>query len=577
MAKKITCLLMFILLISGYIAAQEQLKHEKKVYFSPDGRMYINRSLPVYLRLATSPDANAPSYLLKSEETPKYSNPMFFDTEGYNSFRSPFAVDTATKEVIYPQQEVIFEVYSDSRPPETTLRFGKSKSFVKSGKTYISGESALELKAVDEMSGVDKIYYSVNGEPYQVYSDKIALTEEKEYTIKYYAVDQVGNVEKVKNLIIILDKSTPKSKMNITGDQYQNILSGKVKIELFAEDFGSGVSKIVYQLDGNELKPYKYPFSTALLGQGEHTLIYHAVDNLDMEEEIHEFSFYIDKTPPTIMQEITGKTFFANGKEFSSGRAQLKLTTFDNKAGIKEVYYSINNQEYKLYEKPVFLTSASGNIAIRCYALDNVNNRSETDESSTQAKVPFIDLSGPSLNHTFKGPFFNIGDSVYISPKTQIMLKANDPDAGLSYIEYAIDNGETINYTQPFMVDQEGFHAIASTAYDNVENSSNHAFTFITDKTGPEIIERFSTLPVSKQNSEKNLSIYPPHVVLFIAATDLHAGFDRFTFSLNGQPEKPFQGSISPLSKPGNYTIVIKAYDKLGNMTEKTIEFAVGL
>jgi hypothetical protein len=66
---------------------------------------------------------------------------------------------------------------------------------------------------------------------------------------------------------------------------------------------------------------------------------------------------------------VLGKSFFSGGKEFSSGKSRLKLTSFDNKAGVKEVRYSVNNGEYQLYDSPVFLTQSAGNLIIKSYAV----------------------------------------------------------------------------------------------------------------------------------------------------------------------------------------------------------------
>src|SRR6266542_1361370 len=93
------------LLFSCYITgtAQQLPVHEKKVYVSPDHRIYYNKSLPVYFFVSTSTDPAAPRYLIHSETTPKYANPMYFDTEGKNTLRSPSAVDTVTKKIVEPK------------------------------------------------------------------------------------------------------------------------------------------------------------------------------------------------------------------------------------------------------------------------------------------------------------------------------------------------------------------------------------------------------------------------------------------------------------------------------------------
>ena len=49
-----------------------------------------------------------------------------------------------------------------------------------------------------------------------------------------------------------------------------------------------------------------------------------------------------------------GNTYMVGGKEYSSGRSRLKVAAVDNKAGVKEVWFSINGAPFELYDKPVF-------------------------------------------------------------------------------------------------------------------------------------------------------------------------------------------------------------------------------
>ena len=178
--KKIISLAFYLLFI-GYATglAQKQPVHKHKMFLSPDGKLYINKGLPLYLRISTSPAENAPSYLLKSEVTSKYSNPMYLDTEGKNTFRSPSAVDTTTKAVVEPKEDIIYEVYADSKAPKTHLKFENSKKlmFEKEGKTFVNGDLVIDLVAYDEMSGVEQILYSMNGAEYSKYTGAIKLSE----------------------------------------------------------------------------------------------------------------------------------------------------------------------------------------------------------------------------------------------------------------------------------------------------------------------------------------------------------------------------------------------------------------
>ena len=575
--KKLSFLVLVFILGQISVLCQEPLKHEKRIYVSPEGRMYIQRYLPIYVRMATSPDDSAENYVLKSEVTDKYSNPMYLDSEGYNTFRSPWIVDTITKKPIFPREDIIFEIYADSKPPVTEIDFGEASTYNAQGKVYISETQEITLKATDQLSGVENIYYSIDGSPFQVYKSPVVINQEKEYILKYYSADNVGNAENVNSLVIVLDKTHPSTQLQISKDRYENIISGRSQIILTAEDKGAGINDIFYTIDDGPVKKYASPVRAVFLSQGDHKLAYHSTDNVNNAEADNTYDFYVDKTPPTIVQEILGKSFFAGGREYSSGRSQLKLTTFDNKAGVKEVYYSINKSEFLKYEKPVFLANVTGNLTVKAYALDNVNNKTESLEKGDKTNIPYVDLSGPSISYGFSGPEFIQRDTVYISSKTKILLKATDSESGMNKIEYAVDNGEDRLFEEPFSLEKEGPHDIKITGYDNVENTSILNLRVIVDKTGPEIYSRFSILPAGKKNiNGKILNVYPDHVVLFLSSTDNVVGFNDMYYSINDTPEIKYAGLIRTFSSKGPYTIKIRAQDKLGNETSEKIDFVIG-
>jgi hypothetical protein len=575
--KKLAFLMLVLVLGQISVLSQEPLKHEKRIYVSPDGRMYIQRYLPIYVRMATSPDDSAENYVLKSEVTDKYSNPMYLDCEGYNTIRSPWIVDTITKKPIYPREDIIFEIYADSKPPVTEIDYGKASTYNARDKVYISDPQEIILKATDQLSGVENIYYSIDGSPFQVYKSPLIIDQEKEYNLKYYSADNVGNAEAVNSVVIVLDKTHPHTELQISEDKYENIISGRSKIILTAEDKAAGINDIFYSIDDGPVKEYAGPVRAAFLSQGDHKLAYHSTDNVNNTEADNTYDFYVDKTPPTIVQEILGKSFFAGGREYSSGRSQLKLTTFDNKAGVKEVFYSINNSEFLKYEKPVFLANVTGNLTVKAYALDNVNNRTESLEKGDKTNIPYVDLSGPSISYGFSGPKFMQRDTAYISNNTKIFLKATDSESGINRIEYAVDNGEAKLFEEPFSLEKEGPHDIKITGYDNVENTSVLNLRIILDKTGPEIYSRFSILPSGKKDvNGKILDVYPNHVVLFLSSTDNVVGFNEMYYSVNDAREIKYAGLIRTFSPKGNYSVKIRAQDKLGNETSEKIDFVIG-
>lgn len=565
MIKKV--LITILIGTSCVVYGQEILKHEKKTYKAPDGKLYINKALPIYLWMSTSKSEASDKQLLTSEETPAYANPLYLDTEGYNTVRTPSCVDTVTKKAVYPLTDIIFEVYADSRPPHTTIKYNGAKTYKKDGKIYVGGTAKIELSAKDQLSGVEQILYSIDGAAYKKYETAIDITQEKEYQLKYYSVDNVGNVENRTELVIVYDKTAPVTKLNIEGDKHDDVLSGKTKISIESSDKGIGVNTIYYKIDDNAEKVYKYALNTAYLSQGEHTITYRANDNVNNDEKVNTYTFYIDKTPPTIIEEVEGKSFFADGKEYSSGRARLKLTALDNKAGVKEIKYSINGDEYKTYEKPVMLSVASGNLVVKSFAVDYVNNSSQSQTANQSASIPYIDLSGPKLTHGFNGPVFTSRDTIFISNKTKIALKARDAESGIHRIDYQIDNGSLETFSDPFTITTEGVHEIKYTGYDNVDNSNSASLVVKVDSTGPNIVHQFSTASV-------DANTFPSHVILFLSATDNVVGLEKIVYDINNTGAKTYLSPISKFAK-GEKTIHIKAYDKLNNKTESDINFLV--
>ncbi|OQX99262.1 MAG: hypothetical protein B6I24_02970 [Bacteroidetes bacterium 4572_128] len=591
--------LFILIFFSNFFSAkaQKKLEHKKKIYLREDGRMFINKDLPVYLWISTDKKENPK--LLNSESTPEYANPMYFDTEGWNTVRSPSAVDKKTKTTVIPEQDIVFNIFADSEAPHINIDFGKSVTHKKDNVLYCGKNTEIKLIAKDskkkvvkkdETSGVENIYISEEKKNFKIYENSIKVDhDEIEYFYKFYAVDNVGNVEITKTLKFILDISPPITKLNLQGDQKENIISGRTKIILRAEDKISGVKYIYYQIDDNKKKHfYRYPFNLEHLSEGNHKIKYYSIDNVENEEKIKIFNFFLDKSPPKTLDEVIGNKFFANGVGYSSGRTKFKINAVDNKAGLREIYYSLGGKEYQIYEKPFYLPTKSGNFNIKYYAVDFVNNSSRkshenknNDNSiiSTNNRLTYVDLTGPKMKYSFEGAFFKTRDTIFISNKTMIKLNAIDKESGVQYITYGIDGEKHKNYNGKFHIESkgEGLHKVNYKGFDNVENSNTDDFFFVTDNTGPDVYERFSTLPIGKKTTEtKSVDVYSDYVILFLSATDKSVGFSKIYYSINGAKEEIYKKYISEFKKGRDYIIEMRALDYLGNYSKiKSIEFSI--
>jgi hypothetical protein len=550
---------------------QKQNVPEENMYVDSRDRVYVKASKGVYFFISDSPDPSK-AVPLKSEKTKELANPMLFDGHGKHYL---------IHEDLHEDKEVTFEVYADKYAPNSRLEFSAEVDYINQEEWFFSQSVEISQLAKDDLSGVKQAYISINGSPFAPATEAQKLEEEKTYVVTYYAVDQVGNVEAPKNRKITLDLSAPASDMTLEGDFTENTLSSSAKFILSSQDRLSGLKAIHYRIDDGPEKVYSGAISAAYLSEGSHQLHYFAIDQAGNREEIKSFDFFVDRTAPLVNAEVLGDSFVSGKRKYSSSRTKMKITALDNRAGVKAIYFSINNEPFQLYEKPFYLPTNKGHLNIRAYAVDHVNNKGEVDFKSggNSDGIVYMDLNGPDLNYNFNGPLFQMRDTVYISKNSKIRLEAQDQESGLKNISYRIDGGKEKIYKEPFSIAEEGKHTVEYYGYDNVNNLNKATFYFVIDNTGPEIFSRPSMRPIflSKivEEQRQKQEVYAPHVSLFLSATDSTVGNERLLYSVNGGSFKPYTQAISGFSTGQTYHLQVKALDKLGNEAIQEITFHV--
>lgn len=115
-----------------------------------------------------------------------------------------------------------------------------------------------------------------------------------------------------------------------------------VKVKLQAEDpevngVASGVKEIKYQVDGGTWQTYTAEFTVTT--DGEHTVNYYAVDNVEKQESQKTATFKIDKTKPVIdlSYEVTG------GNQWTGWDITFTATPTDATSGIERVEFYLND------------------------------------------------------------------------------------------------------------------------------------------------------------------------------------------------------------------------------------------
>jgi len=558
--------------------AQEQIEQTIKYHVDENGKLFWNKDLPVYLRIASSPSDTG--QLLKSEVTKEYSNPYYFDAEGKHNFRTRWATDQKTKKMITPEIEVIWEVYADGIAPVSKISFENSGSFKVDNKFYFGDSLSVGIIAKDENSGIEKIYYSLNEKDFNIYTSPFIIENEGEQIIKYYSVDYVGNVEKINEKRFNVDRTPPKTYYNITGISDGEVIAISTKIYLTADDSISGITKTFYRIDDEPEKLYSagtyIPIKHLL--DGQHNLHFYSIDKVGNKESENIIPFYLDLTAPIVASDILGDRYLLGEKVFFSGRTKMKLTAVDNKAGVQDIFYSIDEGEFLRYEQPFYLPNVTGIHIVKYFATDKMDNNSEAGKSKYEkykhvVNRVYVDLTGPILSHNIIGSTYRARDTLFISNKTLLKFTAVDSESGVQFITYSLDKEpDEKMYSEPITINEEGFHHIVYYGYDNVKNRNRAEIFVYVDGIGPEIKYNFS---IVSQGLKDSLPVYPQHVTLYLGATDQIIGAKEIFYSINKTPEKRYSLSMTGFTKSSVNIVNIRALDLLGNETLLELKFYV--
>ncbi|MGC8865848.1 MAG: OmpL47-type beta-barrel domain-containing protein [Bacteroidales bacterium] len=567
-------LMSLFLLIFWVLSGQELVIPEKSFFIDSLHRFYTQTDLPLYVQIASKPGDPSPVTLSQTDHADKDNVliPMYMDGNGKHTLRHKDALHNT---------ENVFVIYADGTPPSSSSLFTGAPVYTAGGKIYYGKNLTVTLSTRDDLSGVKAFLYSLNGEKYHQYLRPLIVDKEGNHILKYYAFDQVGNVENLNERAFTVDLTPPVTEHKTGGVTLQGkILSASSDIWLESSDNISGVDITRFGFNDEGEKLYlggKINFT--YLPEGENTLWFYSVDKVRNVEEKRKFEFFYDKTPPIIATDILGDRFIVNDRIYFSGRTKLKITAVDNKTGIKTLRYAINDLNFKDYEEPFYLPSRQGIHIVRYYAVDSLDNATADlknlrfEEFKHNVSKIFVDLTGPSLEYAYDGPNYTSRDTVFINDKTRIRLSFTDAESGPQHLAYAKDgNPAEIDYTGPFSIHEAGWHTIQIVGYDNVNNRNQRVFGFVVDNKAPVIDFRFSVQPIGKR---EGLDVYPPFVALYLAPHDDLSGIERVGWSLNGAPEQPYQSRIAGFSRGQKHRLIVTASDKLGNTSTKTFEFYI--
>jgi plastocyanin len=322
-------------------------------------------------------------YALDGGEFAPYTEPVVLDTPGTYTLEhraTDVAGNTSAPETV--QVVVVAADGEDTTAPavtpEVTGELDDDGAYV--------GSATVNLTAVDAGSGVASVEYDLDGAGYAAYTDPVVVDTPGEHTVTYRATDNAGNVSEPGSATFTVveapveDTTPPTVTAEVTGEQdADGAYVGSATVQVLAEDAGSGVATVEYDLDGAGYAPYTDPVVVDITGL--HTVSYRATDNDGNVSEPGTVELIIvgggdppDTTAPIASAQVDGDQD-DDGAYIDS--ATVTINARDGESGVAFIEYALDDFIFRAYTGSFDVTDP-GAHALQYRATDNAGNVTRT-------------------------------------------------------------------------------------------------------------------------------------------------------------------------------------------------------
>ncbi len=286
------------------------------------------------------------------------------------------------------------------------------------------------------------------------------------------------------------DTTAPATSAEVGGTQNADgAYVGSATVTLAATDEGgSGVERIEYAIGADGAwQPYTTPVVVDQVG--EHVVRYRAFDKAGNAAEEKSVTFAVaapdtdDTTAPETSATVSGEK---NADGAYIDMATVTVTASDTGSGVNTIEYAVGDGAWTAYTAPVMVHEV-GEHTVRYRATDKAGNvAAEKSVAFTVAAAPPQDTTPPVTGATVDGT--KDSDGAYVGSAKVTVSAADEGGSGVAGVEYSLDAGPYLAYTDPVVVDRVGRHTVAYRASDKAGNTSEPlavSFTVVAGQVPP--------------------------------------------------------------------------------------------
>jgi hypothetical protein len=345
-------------------------------------------------------------------------------------------------------------VILDSQGPQTELLVGEPRYRDSIMDLWnVTTETEFTLNSSDEYSGVNLIWYEIDGDYFEGSVFNLSGRSQGFHTIKWGASDNLGNLEAENTQVVYLSINPSKTTLDILGEKFRDSsdhmynITNETLFRLAPPDIHPGVDILWYTINGNYYQGDEFDLSG--YEEGLYTITWGYSDSLGTNETGNMEFVYLDTKAPSAdlvigeprYRELDSEPFSVNAE------TELRIISIDNGSGVDHDWYTIDGT----FKKGSSFTLSGLSEGLHTITWGSVDNLGHDEQRGTISIN--LDMDSPEISIHIGEPSLIVDDVIYLTTSTEISFNYRDSGVNQTTVYYSLDGGSHFEiYESPFTV-----------------------------------------------------------------------------------------------------------------------------